>query len=448
MHHGSMARFADLDDLDLSALELADGTPLIAEWRVGDDGTGVWVARDRLPASAVQVDLDPMINVLVPTGFRPPTASVQEALTSLYRDGFNTYRKVTDADSDGGMQARLCLLTDYRRSLPWDQIGGNGAVFGLSYGAPGRPAGGNVNVTTIGVEVRASEDPANEIGGCIASLQIGKDGDPPPTASLWGASYTLRGPVGRQPGGLMAFTAVVQNYFDGTGSRSDNYGFAAVTRPGIGDGADFHTDDAIRRSTTYPVDVGFAVCGDSGAFPAGGGIGYRVAFQAGGAVSPWASREDWRSKVGTGLLVRDWVEAGVHVHPPHPDAGAVPQVRLDRRDGQAGPYLECRSEDGLGLMASIEADGRIRAADGIDPSHLVTKGQLDAALAAVRAELAAAAEPALSTVSTRTLGKELSGRLAPWRPDVWRSARRRLRRTSNREPVPSVAADRSHPDPG
>lgn len=438
-----MGRLAELDDVDLTRVELEDGTPLLATWSAGDDGSGMWVAQGSLPASAITVELDPMDNELVPFPFHPAASSVQDLVRSLFRDGYNVYRLITEADRDTPLQARLFLLTDYRRNLAFDQLGGNGAVFGLSYGAAGEPAGGNVNIMVLGGEVRASEDPANEVGGCIASLQLGRGSDPPPTASLWGSSYTLRGSVGRQPGGLMAYTAVVQNYFDGPGSRSDNYGYAAVTRPGIGDGHDFHHHDPIRNSTTYPVDYGFIACGDSGPYPDGGGVGYRVAFQAGGAASPWATREQWRTKVGTGLLVRDWMDAGVHVHPPHPDAGAVPQLRLDRRDTQAGNYLECRSEDGLGVMAAIGPDGRIQAAEGHDPRDVVTLGQLRAELAALRAELAAASAASLPAggagdlggVSTRALGRELDRRLSPWRPQVWRSLRKRARTALGRSPA-------------
>jgi hypothetical protein len=445
-----MSQLADLEDIDLTSVDLDDGTPLLAAWKPNGDGTGVWVARDSLPASAVHVDLDPMANRLFPEGFRPPSASVQDTFTTLFNDGLNVFRRVSDDEPDGPMQTRTCLLTDYRRTLPFDQIGGNGALFGLSYGAPGEPAGGFVNVTTIGAEVRASEDPANEIGGCIAALQLGRGIDPPPTASLWGSSYTLRGSVDRQPGGLMAYTAVVQNYFNGSGSRSANYGFAAVTRPGIGDGADFHVHDPIRNSTTYPVDYGFVVCGDSGPYPDGGGVGYRVAFQAGGAASPWATRDEWRSRIGTGLMVQDWLEAGVHIHPPHVDAeDDVPQLRLDRRDAQTGNYLECRSEDGLGLMAAITPDGRVWAADGRDPGDLVTVAQMEAALAALRAELRPDGdddvEPperaSLSKVPLRHLGREIVARLSPRRAGSRRSARRR----SDHSPPSRDAGDQPRP---
>lgn len=427
-----MARLDDLDDLDLTTVELEDGSPLLAAWVPRPDGSGVWVARGSLPASAITVELDPMRTSLLPEALHPESASLQELVRRVFHDGFHTYRRVTDDDPEVGLAARLILLTDYRRRLPFDQVGSNGSVFGLSYGRAGEPAGGNVNITTIAAEIRASEDPANEIGGIIASLQIGKGTDPPPTASLWGSSFTLRGSVGRQPGGLMGSTVVVQNYFDGSGSRSANYGYAAVTRPGIGDGYDFHQHDPIRHSTTYPVDYGFVVCGDSGPYPDGGGIGYRVAFQAGGAASPWATREQWRTRIGTGLLIRDWLETGIHVHPPHVDAGAVPQVRLDRRDGQAGNYLECRSEDGLGLMAAIGPDGRIRSAPGTDPADVVTVAQLASALDELRRELGSPTSGSrtadLAGHSTRQLSRELASRLSPLRPRFWRSVRRQAAR--------------------
>lgn len=444
-----MAELQDLDDLDLTTVTLEDGTPLLAAWKPDGQGGGAWVARGSLPASAVSIDLDPMPNRMTPGGFHPASSSVQDLLTSLLRDGFNTYRRVTDEDPDGPTQARSFLLTDYRRNLGATDVGSNGSLFGLTYGHRDQPAGGFANVTTIVAEVRASEDPANEVGGCIASLQMGRGQDAPPTGSLWGASYTLRGPVGRQPGGLMGYTAVMQNYFDGSGSRSVNYGYAAITRPGIGDGADFHVHDPIRESTTYPIDLGFVVCGDSGPHPEGGELGYRVAFQAGGGASPWSSPEHWRSRIGTGLLVRDWLEAGIHVQPPHPDAGEVPQVRLDRRDAQRGNLLECRSEDGKGLLAAILPDGRLFVADGRDPCDAVTRAQLDDALATTRRQVRELTDqvralqgtrplrpeedlpgtaPDLAGVPAEQLGRELGRRLSPRRPGFLRSLGRRARR--------------------
>lgn len=436
-----MPRLDDLDDLDLTTVELDDGTPLIAEWRASAAGGGTWVARGSLPASAVAVDLDACRNRLTPAGLYPDSMSLQDLVASWQHDGFNAVRKVTDEDPDGPTQARSFFLTDYRRNLPPNEVGTNGSLFGVSYGRPGEPAGGFANITTIVGEIRASEDPANEIGGCIASLQMGKGNDPPPTGSLWGVSYTLRGPVERQPGGLMAYSAVVQNYFDGTGSRSPNYGYAALTLPGIGDGADWHVHDPIRHATTYPIDNGFIVCGDSGPFPEGGNIGFHVAFQAGGGASPWADRDHWRSRIGVGLLVRDWLETGVHVQAPHIDAGAVPHVLLNRRDGQEGNLLECRSEDGLGLLAAIRPDGRLAVAEGVDPIDAITRTQLERAVAALRDELReefrealdeSAEAPHLSGVPTRGLARELTRRAPRLLPNLWRRVgrRRKSRRTA------------------
>ena len=419
-----MAHLGSLEDLDLTTIELEDGTPLLAAWRPDPGGGGTWVAQGSLPASAITVDLDTMPNLLAPGGFYPSPARLQDVVTSFLRDGFNSFRTVTEQDPDEPSQARSCLITDYQRLLDPFQIGSNGSIFGLSYGRPGRPAGGWANLTTLVGEVLGSEDPENEIGGCIASLQLGKGGQPPPTASLWGSSYTLRGSVGRQPGGLMAYTAVVQNFYDGPGSRSANYGYAAVTRPGIGDGADFHDPDPIRHSTTYPVDLGFVVCGDSGPSPEGGGIGYRVAFQAGGAASSWATPEEWRTRIGVGLVVRDWLEGGIHVHPPHPDAAEVPQVRLDRRDSQAGDLLECRTEDGTHVLAAIRPDGRISAAEGVDPGDVVTHGQLSRELEQLRQELRGGD---VRGIPTMALGRELVRRTPAVGSRAWRGVRNRVR---------------------
>lgn len=423
-----MTALGDLSDVDLSTVELADGTPLVASWRPDGAGGGMWVGHEALPASAVSVEVDPNRNRLTPDGLYPPHMSLQDLVTNWLRHGFNVARRVTDDDPGGPAQARAFLLTDYQRLLGPDDVGSNGTLSGLSYGRPGEPAGGFANATVIVAEVLGSEDPANEIGGCIASLQMGRGGTPPPTGTLWGSAYTLRGPVERQPGALMAYTAVVQNFFDGTGSRSPNYGYAAITRPGIGDGADFHVHDPIRDATTHPVDIGFVVCGDSGPYPTGGGIGYRVAFQAGGAASPWAGPEqDWRTRIGTGLLVRDWLEGGVHVHPPHPDAADVPHVRLDRRDGQAGNLVECRAEDGS-LLAAVRPDGRVTGRAGDEPDDMVTRAQLDEAMRrieALEARLGADVRPPSPRLRDRPVS-DLVRRCTPWRRRFWQAGARRL----------------------
>lgn len=374
-----MTALSDLDDLAITTIGLDEGIFLLASWDPHAGPSGMWVARESLPAGAVSVSLDPQPNRLVPSGLYEPTMDLQALIDQLFDRGFATTRLVTDESTGQPTFCRSLLITDYRRLLGPTELGSNGALNGISYGRPDRPAGGFANASTILVEVQGSEEPANEIGGCVASMQMGRGGDSAPTGTFWGCTYTLRGPVDRQPGALMAYTAVVQNYFDGSGSRSPNFGYAAVTRPGIGDGADYYVPDPIRFSPTYPVDFGFVVCGDSGPYPTGGGIGYRVAFQAGRGASPWAQPiEEWRSKIGTGVSVSDWVQHGVHVTPPHAEAepGAA-HLRLDRREGQTGNLVECRSEDASTVLAAVRPDGRLKVAGGIASDDAVTRLQLD-----------------------------------------------------------------------
>ena len=175
------------------------------------------------------------------------------------------------------------------------------------------------------------------------------------------------------------------------------------------------------------------MCGDSGPNPEGGGIGYRVAFQAGGGASPWSPPEFWRSRIGTGLVVRDWVEGGIHIHPPLPGSGDVAHIRLDRRDGAGGNLLECRTEDGTHVLAALHPDGRLTIADGLDPSDAVTRSQLDdlrrEQLEVTDTVRSLQARPAdLSATPVRALGAELGRRLSPLRPAVWRSLGRRAAR--------------------
>lgn len=331
----------------------------------------------RFPAQVL-----PLLDDRLPDEFM----TLQELVDRVFGAGIQLGHEVTDRSTGGPLLARAAFMTDYRRRLGVNDVGSSGTVSTLVYGRNerGGAAGGYANASVIGAAVRGSDDPANEIGGCIGSLQLGVDGDDRPVyATLWGSSYTLRGYPGVQPGGLMAYTAVVQNYFDGSGSRSANYGYAAVTRPGIGDGGDFWNEPGtgFRYASTHPVDVGFVVCGDSGPYPEGGGIGYQVAFQAGGEASPWAERGDWRTRIGVGVVVQDWLEGGVHVHEPHPDAEAgAPHLRLDATRPDRASFFECRIKDEAEPVMAVRGDGRVRSAPAREPDDVVTLAQMEALL--------------------------------------------------------------------
>ncbi len=340
--------------------------------------------------------------------FYPPNPSLQDYLDSILTDGLVISKKFTGGLSPEPtalelMRSRAAFITTYTGALGHTEVGSNGVNTALLYGTPTDGASGYANVNNLYALVTNSAaypgdphgDPArNEVGGLIAVMRMGTEGqEVPPRATFWGSSYTLRGGWrGQEPGGLGAYTAVLQNHFDGPGSRIDHYAFAAVTWPGIGDGEDFWLEPGVgdRYAGTYAIPFGFIVAGQSGTWPDGGGIGYGVGVQSGGWATPWRGDrghgyEDQRSKIGTGFRSIDWVENGLHIGLPHPDGAlGAASILLDGSEAApARPILARRTYSAEDLVLSEEpvilADGRVKAPRLIDDDDAVSTRTLPAA---------------------------------------------------------------------
>lgn len=361
--------------------------------------------------------------------FYPPTMTLQEYLDSVFSHGLVVVR-----DIDGGLTRQPSALdvlrgpasfvTTYTAALPHDRVGSNGVNGVIFYGTPAQGASGYANVNNLFALVEHSiADPAdpygdpakNEIGGTIAVMRMGAEGqEVPPRATFWGTSYTLRGGWrGQEPGGLGAYSAVVQNHFDGRGSRIDHYAYAAVTWPGIGDGDDFWKapGEGDRYADTFAVPFGFIVAGQSGRWPDGGGVGYEVGVQSGGWTTPWRGDkghgfEDTRSKIGTGFRSIDWVTNGIHVGTPHPDADArAASIVVDGTDvGPARPIVARRTCTAAGTVLSedpvVLSDGRVKAPTLVDDDDAVSVRTLSTAYA--RAVGSSARSLALAARATAT----------------------------------------------
>ena len=303
------------------------------------------------------------------------------------------------------MRSRASFLTTYTASLPHNEVGTNGVNSVVIYGTPEDGASGYANANNVfALVVNSAADPENpfgdaaqnEIGGTIAAMRMGVEGQAiPPRATFWGTSYTLRGGWrGQEPGGLGAYSAVMQNHFDGPGSRIDHYGYAAVTWPGIGDGDDFWNDpgEGDRYADTFAIPFGFIVAGQSGEWPDGGNIGYEVGVQSGGWATPWRGDrgngyEDQRSKIGTGVRSIDWVTNGVHIGNPHPDSDAgVASLLIDASESSPSrPLLVRRTFSSSDVVTSVDpillSDGRVKAPTLVDDDDAVSVQTLSKAYA-------------------------------------------------------------------
>lgn len=362
--------------------------------------------------------------------FYPATMTLQEYADALFTDGLVIVREVSAGLPDAPtnrehLRARATFMTQYNARLSHTEVGSNGVNTALVYGDDDHAASGYANVNNVFALVSNSGaapgdpdgDPAkNEIGGVIAAMRMGKEGEAtPPRATFWGVSYTLRGGLrGQQPGALAAYTAVIQNHFDGPGSRFDHYGYAAVTWPGIGDGDDFWTPhgEGDRYADTHAIPFGFIVAGQSGSWAGNAGeIGFTVGVQSGGWATSWRGDrgtgfEDHRSKIGTGFRSIDWVENGLHVGVAHPDADAgAGSVAIDARDDQPDRPLLVRrvlspTEELVGEEAVILSDGRIKAPVLADADDAVSTLTLPTAFAnAVGTISDAVADQARATAS-------------------------------------------------
>ncbi len=278
---------------------------------------------------------------------------------------------VVDSGHEAAGAASLAVA-DLQIEVGINEIAGAATGTFVIYGRPGETAGGYANVHVPGGIMYGSSDPANELGGIVGFVLIGcdvhlpadfpvdpgvNDPDDAVTGTARSDSWTVRCFPGTQPGMLVGAARLIQNLFDGSGSRAHNAAYVALTRPGIGDGPDFFTGGDFRESETFPVDYGFIAAGSSGTLIApDGDVGFRVAFQAGGRAETWSgdydptdpTDSDGYSKIGTGLLARDWTSRAIKILPPHDDA--ADELAVELVDGNDDPLF------------TVAADGQVNSA--------------------------------------------------------------------------------------
>lgn len=179
-----------------------------------------------------------------------------------------------------------------------------------SYGYGGRRSMGTGGPLNVVLDVSGSGSPRNEPSLKVERLNvnIGREYDQQtgPVGRVWFADQQLLGPVGVQPATLNGPVMLLNNFFDGSPTDSPAAATWLATVPGVG------AEPSRVPYDTFPVDVGLGIVGTSRADGVDA-IGFRTGLQIGGAGTPWG---EWRSIVGTGADISQYVTRGIYVHAP------------------------------------------------------------------------------------------------------------------------------------
>lgn len=191
-------------------------------------------------------------------------------------------RTVTSAGTIGNQNfAPINLLMNYRAT---DVLSANvnntpyhGIQSTINVGTAGIAAMGSLMAGAFQVVINQSGHVANEFASMFAVVRDDSTGGVP--GHIWGEDMSIHGAVGLQGGELGGFTQFINNYYNGSPSQVNSYGVGVATYPGSGGG----TNAAHTAATTYPVDAGVVVAGQS----TGAGVGFKEAFLAGGTSTNW-----------------------------------------------------------------------------------------------------------------------------------------------------------------
>jgi hypothetical protein len=234
----------------------------------------------------------------------------------------------------------------------------------LYYGGTGTPteALGTGHSLTSEVVIRGSGSQSNEFTPLFTCLRadLGTGYNSPSTTPgrYWGTDQSVLGPIAIQPGLLNGMTMLVNNYYNGSPSSQPSAAAWFVTKAGSGGGL----DTAHTNGTTYPVDIGVGIVGQSSST----GVGFTTALKIGGTGSGWSAA----SRFTTAISIQDWESYGLRV------AG--------RYAGGTGPAISVASGTGpvvINADAALHATSKLEVIPGATSDPLVNFGQSTSAFA-------------------------------------------------------------------
>lgn len=127
---------------------------------------------------------------------------------------------------------------------------------------------------------------------------------------FWGIDASVLGPVNTQAELLTGPTFFIGNYNPGA-IADGSVGLTVITKPFAG-GGDASSDRATR--TSYPVDIGIAIVGQSGNEDDIVTRGFTTALQIGGDASGWSDGSG--SRFGNGIDLSQYDAYGISIHDP------------------------------------------------------------------------------------------------------------------------------------
>lgn len=177
-------------------------------------------------------------------------------------------------------------------------VSNNQLDYGLAAAAKGIGAGYVQDIRVWG-SGDATNETVNYFANTSVNIGTGYTQSTGPTGYFWVEDEAIHGPIAVQPGALNGRIMLANNYYNGSPSHNSSNGMWIVTNPTAG-----NPDATHAAATTYAMDVGLGITGHS----TSSGIGWTTAIQIGGAGSPHA---EVTSKIGTGMLIRDYNTAGI-----------------------------------------------------------------------------------------------------------------------------------------
>ncbi len=156
------------------------------------------------------------------------------------------------------------------------------------FGSSGIASTGTQHAGTFISDVLNSSSGNNEVTPLFAYARsrnhttVGGNGTP---ISLWGADFSVHGPIGVQAGAIMGPVICVNKYHNSTPTRCLDAGLIVVTRQGAGAGSEWGHSTA----PTWPLGAGVIIAGTSTAGP-GFNVGAIIGNPIGSAnanASPW-----------------------------------------------------------------------------------------------------------------------------------------------------------------
>lgn len=179
-----------------------------------------------------------------------------------------------------------------------------------TYGTGGTASVGTIagfNSTTI---IAGTGSDNNEYAGygafMLSKIGTGYTQTTGPSGRYWVTDFDLHGPIAVQESLYQGITMFGNQYYNGSPSSAPSYLLGLITKKGSGGGGDsLHT-----AASTYPMDFGMVIAGDSNSGAATAGFTTAI------GVCPTAAQSGWQTNTsycGVGIDIRNTHSSGIYI---------------------------------------------------------------------------------------------------------------------------------------